>query len=55
MANDTWDSVVVETARKHPMAVAAWLVADATVNTATRLQEAIETRMRAALEDSRPA
>jgi hypothetical protein len=41
------DSVAVETARRHPLAVAAWLVLDAVLSVAVAAQDAIETRMRA--------
>jgi len=41
------DSVAVETARRHPLAVAAWLVLDAVLSAAVAAQDAIETRMRA--------
>ncbi len=42
-----WDPVAVETARKHPLAVAAWLVLDVVLSAAVAAQDAIETRMRA--------
>jgi hypothetical protein len=42
-----WDSVAVETARKHPLAVATWLVLDVVLSAAVAAQDAIETRMRA--------
>lgn len=41
------DSVAVETARRHPLTVAAWLALDAIVSAAVAAQDAIETRMRA--------
>ncbi len=42
-----WDSVAVETARRHPVAVAAWLVLDVVLGAVVAAQDAIETRMRA--------
>jgi hypothetical protein len=39
-------ALAVETARKHPLAVAAWLVADAVLNAAITVQEAIEDTLR---------
>jgi hypothetical protein len=42
-----WEAVAVETARRHPIAVAAWLVLDAVLSAAVAAQDAIETRMRA--------
>jgi hypothetical protein len=47
-----WDSMVVEVARKHPLAVAAWLLADCVVNWATTVQDSIEEKMRAAVAAS---
>lgn len=50
-----FDSVVIETARKHPLTVALWLVLDAVQNTAITAQDAIEARMRAEVDpDHRP-
>ena len=43
-----WDSVMVETAREHPIAVAVWLVADAGVNALIGLQDSIEGKLRKA-------
>jgi len=41
-----WDSVAVETARRHPLAVATWLAADTAVNALMRLQETVEAKLR---------
>lgn len=43
------DSVVIEAARRHPLAVAAWLLADCAVNWAIAAQDKIEKKMRAAV------
>jgi hypothetical protein len=44
-----WDSMTIEVARKHPLAVAAWLLADCMVNWAIAAQDKIEEKMRAAV------
>ena len=41
-----WDSMVVETARKHPLAMAAWLLTDCAVNWAIAAQDKLEEKMR---------
>lgn len=43
------DSMVIEMARKHPLAMAAWLLADCAVNWAIGAQDKIEEKMRAAV------
>ena len=47
-----WNSMVVELARKHPLAMTAWLLADCVVNWATTVQDSIEEKMRAAVAAS---
>jgi hypothetical protein len=49
MDDDTqfWDSVMIETARKHPLMMAAWLLTDAALGAMIGLQDAIEERLRA--------
>ena len=44
-----WDPVVAEAARRHPLAMAAWLLADCAVNWATAAQDKLEHKMRAAV------
>lgn len=43
-----WDSMATETARKHPLAMAAWLLTDCAVNWALAAQDKLEEKMRAA-------
>lgn len=43
------DSMVAEAARRHPLAMAAWLLADCAVNWATAAQDKIEQKMRASV------
>jgi hypothetical protein len=46
-ATPYWDSVMIETARKHPLMMAAWLLADAALDAMIGLQDSIEERLRA--------
>jgi hypothetical protein len=43
------DAMVVEAARRHPLAMAAWLLADCAVGWATAAQDKLEQKMRAAV------
>jgi hypothetical protein len=43
------DSMVTEAARKHPLAMAAWLLADCAASWATAAQDKLEEKMRAAV------
>lgn len=49
-----WDSMGVETARKHPLAVALWLMADSVVNTLIGLQDMVEGKLRQTHEGTDP-
>lgn len=42
-----WDSVMIETARKHPLMMAAWLLTDAALGALIGLQDSIEGKLRA--------
>ena len=41
--------MVVEAARRHPLAMAAWLLADCAVSWATAAQDKLEEKMRASV------
>jgi hypothetical protein len=43
-----WDSMMVEAARRHPLAMAAWLLAECAVNWGLGAQEKLEQKMRGA-------
>jgi hypothetical protein len=43
------DSMVIETARRYPLAMAAWLLADCAAGWATAAQDRLEEKMRAAV------
>lgn len=42
-----WDSVMIETARKRPLTMAAWLLTDALIGALIGLSDSIEERLRA--------
>lgn len=43
-----WETTARETARRHPLMMVAWHIADLVGNLAIRLQDAIEARLRQA-------
>ena len=43
-----WNSMMTEKARRHPLAMAAWLLAECAVNWALAAQDKLEQKMRGA-------
>ena len=47
-----WNSMMMETARRHPLAMGAWLLAECAVNWALAAQERLEQKMRGSVAAS---